>query len=449
MSKLAEATNLKYSPIDSVEAMNNELGERVSSEAAGMTISAVESRGDRQTAAVPKPSDVFGHRKQASESARGVTPVNLPKYPGPDPRSRRAHSEAGASPYASDSKPVTGELVAVTASNHSRRVYRVDENGKKRAISQDAVMELYGKADDYQGKRPRSSSLKTQRKSAIGGGINQLNFERAGVIGTDEDSITDISAINTTIETKPEAAKSSHRLERARQVGKAAIGGAEKLVVAGAVLDKRVGAWVVQKAHNPGVQDKLAGVRQKSKDVVASANTQLEKAKAKSSALWARIHERRTELSKNTHNFGEKTTDVFNRHRFTAGVLAGVLLVGGAVMATSGSDSNEHAKDRTITGSAPQHDTNKPKAAVVPAPVKEAPPAHEVMIPVHKGDLPWDSLQSAGIPADQIMQRLDAAAKKSGLKYQWHGSGTHKWIEVDGHSDTKTVMNDLDKFIQR
>ena len=163
--------------------------------------------------------------------------------------------------------------------------------------------------------------------------------------------------------------------------------------------------------------------------------------------------------------------------------MAGVLLVGVAAIAESGSDSSEHAKDRVIAGSTLQdnpgqfgegsilggsnfltseiakaaqaHETKinedlgpgtTPKIAKVPA--KEAAPAHEA-IAVHKGDRPWNALQEAGIPADQIMARLDAAAKASGLSYEWHGSGTHKWIKVNGHSDTKSVMNYLDKFIQR
>jgi hypothetical protein len=59
---------------------------------------------------------------------------------------------------------------------------------------------------------------------------------------------------------------------------------------------------------------------------------------------------------------------------------------------------------------------------------------------IHQGDMPWDVLRRAGVPEGSIMHQINHAAKESGLDYSWHGSGEHRWIEVDGHSDTATVI---------
>jgi hypothetical protein len=75
----------------------------------------------------------------------------------------------------------------------------------------------------------------------------------------------------------------------------------------------------------------------------------------------------------------------------------------------------------------------------------QAPKAFEV----HKGDYAWNVVARAGIPEAEVMQRIDAAAKASGLNYQWHGSEKHRWLEVNGKSDTEFVINALGKYIKR
>ncbi|HET8709428.1 MAG TPA: hypothetical protein VFL85_04065 [Candidatus Saccharimonadales bacterium] len=64
-----------------------------------------------------------------------------------------------------------------------------------------------------------------------------------------------------------------------------------------------------------------------------------------------------------------------------------------------------------------------------------------------KGEMPWNVLVRNGVPAGQIMHDLDQAAKRSGMDYEWHGSGKHKWLEVNGKSDTKSVMQYIGKQI--
>lgn len=80
--------------------------------------------------------------------------------------------------------------------------------------------------------------------------------------------------------------------------------------------------------------------------------------------------------------------------------------------------------------------------------VEDQPQPPEAFV-VHKGDRVWDVMEQSGVPESEIMQRIDAAAKASGLNYQWHGSEKHRWIEVNGKSDTKFVINALGKYIKR
>lgn len=70
---------------------------------------------------------------------------------------------------------------------------------------------------------------------------------------------------------------------------------------------------------------------------------------------------------------------------------------------------------------------------------------------VQTGDMPWNVLENAGIPAEEIMNRLDSAAQKlnaaEGIPYEWHGSGTSQWLEVNGQSDTSATMQMLKPYL--
>lgn len=75
---------------------------------------------------------------------------------------------------------------------------------------------------------------------------------------------------------------------------------------------------------------------------------------------------------------------------------------------------------------------------------------HELLhLSIHRGDMPWDVLQRAGVPGQQIMHHLNEAAKNSGLDFAWHGTGEQRWLEVAGKSDTKSVIQMLKPFLVR
>lgn len=85
-----------------------------------------------------------------------------------------------------------------------------------------------------------------------------------------------------------------------------------------------------------------------------------------------------------------------------------------------------------------------PEPVSIPAPVEVAPLQFEV----NAGQTPWGVLENAGVPPEVIMQRLDEAAQASGLPYEWHGSGMGRWLEVNGQSDTQSIINMLGRYIK-
>ena len=63
---------------------------------------------------------------------------------------------------------------------------------------------------------------------------------------------------------------------------------------------------------------------------------------------------------------------------------------------------------------------------------------------VSPGEAPWTVLKDAGVPEGNIMQALEAAAKRSGLPYQWHGSGLDQWLEEEtGARRRRPVLESL------
>lgn len=72
---------------------------------------------------------------------------------------------------------------------------------------------------------------------------------------------------------------------------------------------------------------------------------------------------------------------------------------------------------------------------------------------VRAGDYPWDVLQRAGVPEGQIMPDLEQAGQAyeaaTGNNVQWYGTGKHRWVKVNGQSDTEAVVHMLDNYLQR
>lgn len=155
------------------------------------------------------------------------------------------------------------------------------------------------------------------------------------------------------------------------------------------------------------------------------------------------------------HDGSIKKEYVLSLKKLTAVALIGVMAVGGIISVRRGTESDSHTKAPS-TASAPSHRAETVNSAVDHMPSKpdgskqqEDGKEQATGYTVRRGDRPWNTLQRAGVPAGQIMHDLDAAAKKSGLDYEWHGSGKHRWIEVEGKSDTPSIIQLLGKYIKK
>lgn len=100
-------------------------------------------------------------------------------------------------------------------------------------------------------------------------------------------------------------------------------------------------------------------------------------------------------------------------------------------------------RPEVVPPSAPKQPPVIPEAVAPPVP-PDVPP-----LTVRPGETLWGVLQNAGVPPEQIMQRLDDAAQASGLPYRWAGEGTDQWLEVAGQSDTQSLVALLSPYIQR
>lgn len=166
------------------------------------------------------------------------------------------------------------------------------------------------------------------------------------------------------------------------------------------------------------------------------------------------------------HEFKEKHLP---REKVVATVLLGTLALG----ATAGSyeiTAHENKTTTTISAPAAAHGSSK-TADHIRADVDFGRQANQRAVPHRRqtpqmpkahseyqqtrhaewaprpGEMPWNVLLRNGVPAGQIMHDLDQAAKQSGAPYDWHGNGTHKWLEVNGKSDTKSIMKFIGKQI--
>ncbi len=201
----------------------------------------------------------------------------------------------------------------------------------------------------------------------------------------------------------------------------------------------------------------------------------------------AKLGERASELANQANDWGlgqdkkisEKAQEVLKRRRGTTAAALGMVAVATLTLGFGGESNHSDAKtsaahtQEEAPGALAKFDLDSnllfkamPKVAIaaeqqdpkVAKPAEAKPPIKpEVTKPeltaepltVKAGDHLWNVLENAGIPQAEIMQRLDMAAKASGINYEWHGSGENRWLEVDGKSDAKSIVSSLDKFIKR
>jgi hypothetical protein len=92
--------------------------------------------------------------------------------------------------------------------------------------------------------------------------------------------------------------------------------------------------------------------------------------------------------------------------------------------------------------------TPAPNSAQLPTPELATTTPEAPRFTVAPGQRLWGVLENAGIPPAEIMQQIDAAARESGLPYEWHGQGTNRWIEVNGLSDTESLVALLRPYLK-
>jgi hypothetical protein len=80
------------------------------------------------------------------------------------------------------------------------------------------------------------------------------------------------------------------------------------------------------------------------------------------------------------------------------------------------------------------------------------PAAERLNVQVRNTDTLWSAMQHSGVPPEEIMHRLHEAATKAqeaGMDVEWHGSGTHEWVEVNGKSGPRSVMKALSPYLTK
>lgn len=101
----------------------------------------------------------------------------------------------------------------------------------------------------------------------------------------------------------------------------------------------------------------------------------------------------------------------------------------------------------------PGHDRPDPGLDHTPDTTPEAPAAQPIPeIPTHvdtsgfKYPWNWAEAQFGQGKGGSMLHELGAKAQASGHNVQWHRAGVREWIEVDGASDTDTVVNILSQY---
>jgi hypothetical protein len=77
---------------------------------------------------------------------------------------------------------------------------------------------------------------------------------------------------------------------------------------------------------------------------------------------------------------------------------------------------------------------------------------HNFDIPPQNDEYLWNYMHRVGVPDDVIMRELDEAATRvketTGSKVEWHGSGTKRWLEIDGKSDSVSLWRILQNHLK-
>ena len=67
--------------------------------------------------------------------------------------------------------------------------------------------------------------------------------------------------------------------------------------------------------------------------------------------------------------------------------------------------------------------------------------------PTDNYQYPWSWAESTNRGHGQeVLRNLSDKAQSGGHDVVWHGVGANQWLEIDGHSDTKTIVNILNNF---
>jgi len=157
-------------------------------------------------------------------------------------------------------------------------------------------------------------------------------------------------------------------------------------------------------------------------------------------------HRRRDEAEYDSDHEDEDERERMSGRKKLALVAGAVVMATvAAVLISKGVPAPTGGGGSSVASAAP---TLGPKAPELPSTVYDA--------PVRPGQRLWTYLQEAGVPVDQIMNKLSSAADKysqaTGNRFAWHGNSMHRWIEVYDNngksiSDTKGVLQTLKSYL--
>lgn len=158
---------------------------------------------------------------------------------------------------------------------------------------------------------------------------------------------------------------------------------------------------------------------------------------------------------------GRGVPDRYRGNKRATAIALGVVAGAGAILALKlgvWDRMHEHAQDATqgssggSVGSGTVDPTPKnphtPGSGTLPTPVEVPTPGGDMLPPSTGFKYPWNWAEKA-FGADDAMTKLRELADKAaadGHKIEWHGSGTHEWVEVDGNSNTKHVIDIFRQF---
>lgn len=162
-----------------------------------------------------------------------------------------------------------------------------------------------------------------------------------------------------------------------------------------------------------------------------------------------------TEVNARQLDTAERTK--MSRLKVATTVAGGMALAAVAGWATwKGIEMQMHPPAKLANGLAEATDAlPKPTAAGVqdnlPAPTPKAEHLFNLQ-DMGAHDTLWENMKEAGIQPGEVMKKLHAAtakAEEAGYKVEWHGSGTHEWVEIDGNSDPRHVARILEMLEEK